>query len=133
LLPLTCWDCGLESCRWHICLFLGVVGCQVFVCVTGRSLFKRRPIECGEFERDREASKMRKPRPTRSGLGIKTYSQLAHITTLTVFWNIRKAYLMYQCTISNECKAPSQNLPEKRDVAACRVHITGRPTDEILF
>jgi len=133
LLPLTCWDCGLESCRWHICLFLGVVGCQVDVSVIGRSLFKRRPIECGEPERDREASKMRKPRPTRSGLGIKTYNHLAHITTVTGFWNIRRAYLVHQCTISNECRAPPQNLPKKRGVAAYRVHITGRPTDDFFF
>jgi len=22
LWPLTCWDCGFESCQWHGCLFL---------------------------------------------------------------------------------------------------------------
>jgi hypothetical protein len=76
---------------------------------------------------------MKKPRPTRSGLVIKTYNQLAHITTVIGFWNIRRGYLVHQCTISNECRAPPQNLPKKRGVAAYRVHITGRPRDEILF
>ena len=36
LRPLTCWDCGFESRRWHGCLSLvSVVCCQVEVTASG--------------------------------------------------------------------------------------------------
>jgi hypothetical protein len=44
----------------------GVVGCQVGVSETDRSLVKRSPTESGETEHDRDASKMRKSGPIRA-------------------------------------------------------------------
>jgi hypothetical protein len=44
---------------------LSVVCCQVEFSVTGRSLVRRSPTECGVSEYDREASIMRRPWPTR--------------------------------------------------------------------
>jgi hypothetical protein len=41
------------------------VCCQVEVSASDRSLFQRRPTECGVSECDREASVMRMPWPTR--------------------------------------------------------------------
>ena len=44
LRPLACWNCGLESRRWHGCLSLmSVVCCQVEVSATGRSLVQMCP------------------------------------------------------------------------------------------
>jgi hypothetical protein len=42
-----------------------VLCCQVEVSASGSSLFQRSPTECGVSECDREASRMRKPWPTR--------------------------------------------------------------------
>jgi len=53
---LACWDCGFESCPGHGCLsFVRTV------CWSDRSVFQRRPTECGGSECDREASVMRMP------------------------------------------------------------------------
>ena len=49
----------------------GVMGFQIDLSVTGRSLVKRSPTESGETERHREGSKMRKPIPTRCGRATK--------------------------------------------------------------
>jgi hypothetical protein len=58
-------DYGFESRRGHGRLSLVSVVCwQVEVSATGRSLVQRRPTECGVPMCDREASIMRKPRPT---------------------------------------------------------------------
>jgi hypothetical protein len=65
--PLACWDCGFESRRRFGCLSLvSVVCCQVEVSASGWSLVQRSPAECGVSECGREASKMRRPWPTRS-------------------------------------------------------------------
>jgi hypothetical protein len=48
-----------------VCL-LWVLCCQVEVSATGWSLVQRSPTECGVSECDREASTMRRPRPTRA-------------------------------------------------------------------
>jgi len=59
---LASWDCGFESCWGHGCLpFVSVVCCQVEVSASNRSLFQRRPTECGVSECDRESSVMRMP------------------------------------------------------------------------
>jgi hypothetical protein len=59
---LAFWDCGFESCWAHGCLsFVRTVFCQVDVSASDRSLFQRRPTECGVSECDREASMMRMP------------------------------------------------------------------------
>jgi hypothetical protein len=51
LRPLACWDCGLESRRWHGCLsVVSVVCCQVEVSATGRSLVQRSHTECSVSE-----------------------------------------------------------------------------------
>jgi hypothetical protein len=63
--PLVCWYCGFESSRGHGCLSLvSAVFCQVEVSASARSLVQRIPTECGVFGCDREASIMRRPRPT---------------------------------------------------------------------
>ena len=66
--------------------------CQVEVSVKGRSLARRSPTERGVSEYDREASIMRKPRPTTGCRAIKNYNQLAHTAALTVCWNLKIAY-----------------------------------------
>jgi len=59
---LACWDCGFESCSGHGCLyFVRIVCFQVEVSASDRSVFQRRPTECGASECDREASVMRMP------------------------------------------------------------------------
>jgi hypothetical protein len=64
LRPLAYWDCGFESRRGHGCLSLvSVVYCQVEVIATSWSLVQRSPTDCGVSECDREASKIRRPRP----------------------------------------------------------------------
>jgi len=46
--PLSCWDCGFESHRWHGCLsVVSVVCCQVEVSATSWSLVQRSPTDCG--------------------------------------------------------------------------------------
>jgi hypothetical protein len=51
-----CSNWGFESHQGDGRLYLvSVVCCQVEVCATGRSLFRRSPTECGESECDREA------------------------------------------------------------------------------
>jgi len=59
-------NCELESCRGHRVSFKFVV-CQIDVSVTGQLYSNGSPTDCGESESDGEASKMRKPRPTRGG------------------------------------------------------------------
>jgi hypothetical protein len=51
---------------------VSVVYVQAEVCVSGRSLVQRSPIDCGASECDREASIMRRPWPTR-GLSCHEY------------------------------------------------------------
>jgi hypothetical protein len=66
LWPLACWDWGFESSWGHGCLSLvNIVCCQLGVSVLGISLVQRSPTKCGVSERDREASIMRRPWPTR--------------------------------------------------------------------
>ena len=50
---------------------VSVVCCQVEVSATGWSLVQRSPTECGVSECDREASIMRRPRPTRGCCAMK--------------------------------------------------------------
>jgi hypothetical protein len=57
---------GFESRRGHGYLSLASVVCyQVKVYASGWSLVQRSPTECGMSKCDREASIMRRPRPTR--------------------------------------------------------------------
>jgi hypothetical protein len=43
---IACWDCGLESRRGHVCLYILIVVCwKVKVCAMGRSLILRSPTE----------------------------------------------------------------------------------------
>ena len=66
LRPLAFWDCGFESRRGHGWLsVLSVVYCQVEVSVSGGSLVRRSPTECGVSECDREASIIKITWPTR--------------------------------------------------------------------
>jgi hypothetical protein len=48
-----------------ICFFVSVLCCQVEVSASGWSLVQRSSTECGVSEGDREATMMRRPRPTR--------------------------------------------------------------------
>jgi hypothetical protein len=66
LLPLACWDSGVESRRQHGRLSLmSVVCCQVEVFASDWSHIQRSPSEYGECECDREAWMMMRPWPTR--------------------------------------------------------------------
>ena len=65
LRPLGCWDCGFESLRGRRYLsVVSVVRCQIEVSASGWSPVQRSPTECGESERDCEASIKRRPWPT---------------------------------------------------------------------
>ena len=56
LRPLVCWDCGFESRRGHVCLYVvSVVFCQVEVSATGRSLVQWSPTERGVSECDSDS------------------------------------------------------------------------------
>jgi len=66
LWPLASWKCELESRLGHGSLSpVSAVCCQIEVSATGRSLVQRSPAKCGVSERDREASTIRSPWPTR--------------------------------------------------------------------
>jgi hypothetical protein len=70
---------GSNPARGHGCLpLVSVVRCQVEVSARGRSLIQGSPAECGVSDCDREASIMRRPRPTRGccaiGKKIGTFS-----------------------------------------------------------
>jgi hypothetical protein len=45
--PPLAWDNGFDSRRWHGCLFLVVVCCQVELTAKGRSFVQVSPTECG--------------------------------------------------------------------------------------
>ena len=65
LRPLACGDFGFECRLGYGCLSLVNVVCQVEVSDSVRSLVQKSPTEFGVSECDREASKMRRPWPTR--------------------------------------------------------------------
>ena len=70
-LRFACWDCGFESRRGYGCPFLlNVVCCQVDVSASGWSLVQSSSTECGVSECDREASRVRRPWPTRGWCAV---------------------------------------------------------------
>jgi hypothetical protein len=87
---MTCRYCGIEQRQGHGWLSLvGVVCCHAEVSLSGRSLIRRSPTECGVPECDHDASGMRRPwfsrvsRPTEKESHLKQKTQV--VTQFEVF------------------------------------------------
>jgi len=76
LLPLACWDCGLESHRgMDVCLlWVLCVCCQVEVSAIGRSLVQRITTHCGVFRCNLETSTTIRPKPN---MAVQPWKKIA--------------------------------------------------------
>jgi hypothetical protein len=138
LRPPACWDCGFEFRRWHGCLsVVNVVGCQLEVCATGRSLVQSIPNDFGVSECDRESLIMRGLWPTGGCCAMKrsvtrpgrctqrsvarpgSCTQRFYVTTGTLLWCYKLKVGITAQGILNKMTWNLDGLEGERQILKC--------------